>query len=170
MSPSIKNLAFVILLVLTACGDSNNKKKGNNQSSSASSEEIDMDKVVQDQDRAAITARMERMWPILISPECWDASVVTDPGHGGSAGIVNQFQFFADGRYRHVGFSTDSGSVQFYATGSYEGKDILALTTWTDDVEYILIVNETTIVHYSPTPDGKGLSSLVFGVNRGTCL
>jgi hypothetical protein len=84
-------------------------------------------------DTAAQDALIQEMWRVLTAPSCWDASVA------GPVANVTQFQFHGQFEYRHYGFSIYFGAIQAYGVGRYQGYPTAIVSTWTGDVEAIVI-------------------------------
>ena len=116
---------------------------------------------------------IDEMLRALITPpgECWDASVIV--GGMQPTGIVSQWQFDADefGNvfFRFVGFDTTSGTVFLQNIGRYNGWPTALVETWTGGPEALILLSPDELVHVSVNPGG-GLSTVRYGMGRGTCL
>jgi len=116
-------------------------------------------------DQAEIDELIASMWASLSAPPCWDSSFIA-----GSVGSVSQFQFHDDYQYRYVGFSdTYFGYMSLWQIGRYQGYPAAVVTTWTEDTEMIVVVNETTIAHVIWHLDGTPILTYL-GANNGPCL
>jgi hypothetical protein len=115
-------------------------------------------------DAAAQDALIQEMWRVLTAPSCWDASVA------GPVASVTQFQFYGQFEYRHYGFSISFGAIQAFGVGRYQGYPTAIVSTWTGDVEAVVILSDSTIAHVYPHIDGVTLIVTLYGTSNGPCL
>ena len=112
---------------------------------------------------------IDEIWASLIRPQCWDSSYIGEPTYGGTPGNVSQLSFFGQAQYRYVGFEIWTGSVRLLDVGHYKGFQTAIISTWTDDVEAVIIISDSHIVHVTKPLDGT-LIPVEFGASEGPCL
>lgn len=101
-------------------------------------------------DPANQAALVQSMFQSLSTPPCWSGAFITNPGVGGSAGSVAQFEFFGQGQYRFVGTSTFSGTIGLASIGTFQGLRAAIVSTWTGVDEGIVIIDGSTFNHSFP--------------------
>jgi hypothetical protein len=109
----------------------------------------------------------------LVSANCWDSSFLTDPTFFGSVGSVQQWTFSGDSQlaqYRFVGFETHVGAIVLLAAGSFHGFPTVIVSTWTGDIEAIVLVSSTRFVHAILHIDGVTPIWTEYGPTGGPCL
>ncbi len=162
-SPGESNVNLVPLSVYPPDFDFNNPPPG-----------IILDGNIEEQE-----ARVRSIMEVLVSAPCWDGSAVTTPGLGGSVGVLSVFTFYwRDGegpRLFHEGFDTtperDIILAPPFRTGTWEGFDFVVVqTTFTGDVEALVVYDEDTIaqIFYSPPPNAT--PQIVYHGRSNSCV
>lgn len=96
---------------------------------------------------------LDEMWTALTAPPCWDASFVGDPTIGGTPASVDQFSFYGNYEYRHVGFSTTFGPLYLYDIGKYYDYTTAILDIG-GYVDAFSIIDGNTIAYFTQNPSG----------------
>lgn len=115
-------------------------------------------------DDAARAALLDQMWGTLTGPNCWDASY-----NGSHVGNVSQFQFYGSYEYRHFGFNINFGGITLYDLGTYQGYPTAVLSTWSGEVEMLVLTSSSEFVHVFWHLDGSPVPT-VYRATAGACL
>lgn len=162
-------LYFILVSILIACSDGNDPAATAGSGVAAFNPAQPGADFTPIADQTAATNTINRMWQQLTSPVCWDASFVGNPTAAGTPAGVSQYQFYGQNQYRHVGFSTQAGNLFLHAVGYHNGYDTAIVETWTGDIEALVLVNDTTLVHVLKNPSGVPFTSW-YGAAMQGCL
>ncbi len=113
---------------------------------------------------------IQEIWDTISTQHCWDASFVGDSTAAGTPAGTSQFEFYGQYQYRYVGtMDTYLGDIYLYGIGYYHGYKTVIFTTWTDDVEGLVVIDASKFLHILKNPDGTPFST-TYTLNTGNCM
>lgn len=136
------------LAIISVCGCDELSTMGSIEPASFSAE----------QDPQAANATVADIWAALTAVPCWD----------GQSGSVQQFEFHGQYQFRYNAFETWGGTISLHQVGSYDGHPAVLLSTWSSGVEYLVLVDSSTVAHGWQHDSGQLVTTIYHPTDR--CL